>query len=165
MNVRSFAGGCDLWGDVGMEKVEHPAASASRDKPGRERESGHDARRPRSFPQPSLRDGKLEVVGVQGITHLGAAQVGLYSGKRLAQASRVKITNKDSLAVQVDGEPFWFAENGSIDISFQSQALLLERKSAASAKSRPFESALMLHGCDATEPMPSFTDNVAEAHD
>merc|ERR1740139_1690807 len=75
-----------------------------------------------------MQDKLLEVVGIHGSFQLGAAQVGLYRPTRLAQASRIRIKNKETLPVQVDGEPWYFGGNGEIEITWQSQALLLARR-------------------------------------
>ncbi|CAK0908683.1 unnamed protein product [Prorocentrum cordatum] len=73
----------------------------------------------------SKQDRELGVVGAHGILQSGAAQVGLCTATRLAQASRVKITARADLPVEVGGEPSWFPRGMGVD--FRSQALLLAR--------------------------------------
>jgi len=126
LNIGSYGGGCDLWG------------SATRDETLEDSDSDLDSDRsstpPRSLSQlrPSMRDKRMEVVGVHGSIQLGAAHVGLYHATRLAQASRVCITSNEALPAQVDGEPWLFAGNGEIEITWKSQALMLARQAAVS---------------------------------
>eukprot|EP00927_Polykrikos_kofoidii_P054923 TRINITY_DN49265_c0_g1_i1.p1 TRINITY_DN49265_c0_g1~~TRINITY_DN49265_c0_g1_i1.p1 ORF type:complete len:615 (+),score=101.75 TRINITY_DN49265_c0_g1_i1:213-2057(+) len=122
LNIPSFGGGSDLWGsadgeDTSDEDEDEIQAIGS----------GSDgaASFGLSMSKASMRDMRLEVVGVHGSFQLGAAQVGLYSARRLAQASHVKITNNTALPVQVDGEPWLFAKGGEIEITWKSQALML----------------------------------------
>ncbi|CAJ1372141.1 unnamed protein product [Effrenium voratum] len=75
----------------------------------------------------SMQDKLLEVVGVDGALQLGASQVGLYTATQLAQASSVKIINKVTLPMEVDGEPSWLTKDGVIEITHKSQAYVLAR--------------------------------------
>jgi len=122
LNINSFGGGSDLWGFSEESKEEQEEDSEDSDE---EDASDHLARA-----QPRMNDGKLEVVGVQGALQLGAAQVGLSSFVRLAQASHIKITNHKALPIQVDGEPCRFAENGEIEICQRGQAFVSARSVA-----------------------------------
>eukprot|EP00928_Gymnodinium_smaydae_P078635 TRINITY_DN62745_c0_g1_i1.p1 TRINITY_DN62745_c0_g1~~TRINITY_DN62745_c0_g1_i1.p1 ORF type:complete len:553 (-),score=61.26 TRINITY_DN62745_c0_g1_i1:376-1950(-) len=115
LNIASFGGGSDLWGSA--DTVDSDSANES--------ESESFMVRSLTSAKPSMRDRRLEVVGVHGSFQLGAAQVGLYSAKRLAQASRVVIRNHVALPVQVDGEPWLFAKGGEVVLSWKSEALML----------------------------------------
>lgn len=132
LNISSFGGGCDLWGwasddeDDELDEAEENNGDSSPDR------SRSTIQRTLSQARPSMQDGQLEVVGVHGSFQLGAAQVGLYSAVRLAQASRVKITTRAALPVQVDGEPWLFAKGGEIEISWKSQALMLAHTATGS---------------------------------
>lgn len=119
LNISSFGGGSDLWG------------SANENDEGEDSSSEDDTTSPWS--RPSMQDQKLEVVGVHGSMELGAAQVGLYSARRLAQATHVKIINKVALPMQVDGEPWFSAKNGEVEISWKGQALMLARRKVSAA--------------------------------
>lgn len=113
LNIPSFGGGTDLWGQAG--DIDEDADMS---------EESDGSVRSEVFRQ-SMQDGRLEVVGVHGILHLGASRVGLYKAQKLAQASHIKLTNRVALPVEVDGEPFWFARDGEIEIRHRGQALLL----------------------------------------
>jgi diacylglycerol kinase (ATP) len=115
LNIQSFAGGSDLWG----------AGEDSEDEDGLDDERSQD---PQSYTRPNMQDQRLEVVGISSF-RLGAAQVGLSSARRLAQASTVKIYNQASLPVQVDGEPFLMDEGGELEISWKGEAFMLARSS------------------------------------
>lgn len=136
LNIASFGGGCDLWGEASDIDEDSdssdgtPEPSTKGDNDGRR----HRLRRSLSLSQarPSMQDQRLEVVGVHGSFHLGAAQVGLYAATRLAQAHEVKITTKATLPIQVDGEPWLFAKDGEIEVSYKGQALMLARSAASS---------------------------------
>eukprot|EP00930_Biecheleria_cincta_P103522 TRINITY_DN9551_c0_g1_i1.p1 TRINITY_DN9551_c0_g1~~TRINITY_DN9551_c0_g1_i1.p1 ORF type:complete len:552 (-),score=98.82 TRINITY_DN9551_c0_g1_i1:83-1738(-) len=129
LNIPSFGGGTDLWGQA--------HAAHEDDEDGVDSDSSmcmEDSIIPdhlQSLRQ-SKQDGKLEVVGVHGVLQLGASQVGLYKAQRLAQGSCVKLANKVPLPVEVDGEPWWFASDGEIEISLKSQAFVLARNTASS---------------------------------
>merc|ERR1712039_344038 len=47
------------------------------------------------------------------------------SAKRLASAKQVRITNSTAIPVQVEGEPWLFAKDGEVEITWKSQALML----------------------------------------
>jgi len=65
------------------------------------------------FTKPNHWDGMLEVVGVQGVVHLGQIQSGLRSAIRIVQGSHIKIHMSTDVPVQVDGEP-WIQPAGDI---------------------------------------------------
>lgn len=46
------------------------------------------------FSKPNHYDGMLEIVGVNGVVHMGQIQSGLSSAKRIAQGGHVSIVNK-----------------------------------------------------------------------
>jgi len=126
LNIDSFGGGSDLWGNADVSDIDEDAASdISSSDSDDDKKSNHS----KSLSQwrPSMQDRTLEVVGVHGTLQLGAAQVGLYSAKRLASAKKVRITNSTAIPVQVDGEPWLFAKDGEIEITWKSQALMLAR--------------------------------------
>jgi len=130
LNINSFAGGSDLWGSAGTassgeEECEDGSSDDSdEDSEFRELSASGAAL---SEAKQSMQDKRLDVVGVHGSFQLGAAQVGLYSAVRLAQASHIRIISREPVPVEVDGEPWLFARNGEIDISFNSQAFMLAR--------------------------------------
>merc|ERR1711879_704160 len=126
----SFGGGCDLWGSADGDHNGDDSDDGSlcddsdEDSGGRRRPS---LIRTLSMSKQEIHDGLLEVVGVRGSIQLGAAQIGLYTASRLAQAAHVKITTKAALPVQVDGEPWLFAKDGEIDVTWKSHAFMLAR--------------------------------------
>lgn len=128
LNIGSFGGGCDLWGWAADEDEDDEETGEDGDA----ETATSQLTRSLSQVRPSMQDRKLEVVGVHGTLQLGAAQVGLYSAKRLAQAHRIRITNSAALPVEVDGEPWWFANGGEVEITWRSQAFMLARKAAGS---------------------------------
>lgn len=75
----------------------------------------------------SMDDGKLEVLAVYGSFHLGKLTVGLSRATRLAQASRIELTTKEKLPMQIDGEPFR-QEACKIDITWSSRTPMLSPK-------------------------------------
>lgn len=134
LNIPSFSGGTNLWGqdELEVDESEEDDSEEEADKsdasPLKAVSKAPDKRNALRGLRQSKQDKKLEVVGVHGILQLGAAQVGLYSATRLAQASRVKITTRADLPVEVDGEPSWFPRDGEIEIEFRSQAFMLARE-------------------------------------
>eukprot|EP00930_Biecheleria_cincta_P103523 TRINITY_DN9551_c0_g2_i1.p1 TRINITY_DN9551_c0_g2~~TRINITY_DN9551_c0_g2_i1.p1 ORF type:complete len:527 (-),score=74.79 TRINITY_DN9551_c0_g2_i1:184-1764(-) len=129
LNIPSFGGGTDLWGKA---RAAHEDDSDGVDS------DGSICMEDTAIPdhlqslRQSKQDGRLEVVGVHGVLHLGATQLGLCKAQRLAQGSCVKVVNKVPLPVEVDGEPWWFASDGEIEISLKSQASVLARNTASS---------------------------------
>ncbi|XP_065196869.1 diacylglycerol kinase theta-like [Sycon ciliatum] len=78
LNISSWMAGCDAWGSDRDDKFK-PAA---------------------------LNDGMLEVIGVQGVMHLGQIQGNIRGGLRLAQGSSLVLTMASPMPVQIDGEPW-----------------------------------------------------------
>jgi len=58
-----------------------------------------------AFVPPSMDDGLLEVVTVQGVLQLGLAQMSLSGARRLCQCSRLTVRSTDTLPVQVPPPP------------------------------------------------------------
>lgn len=75
----------------------------------------------------SMDDQKLEVLAVYGSFHLGKLTVGLSRATRLAQASRIELTTKEKLPMQIDGEPFR-QDACKIDITWSSKTAMLSPK-------------------------------------
>ena len=78
LNIKSWMAGCDGWGS--------------------ERED--------RFRPPSMNDGLLEIIGVQGVMHLGQIQGGLRGGIRLGQGSVINFRLSTPTPIEIDGEPF-----------------------------------------------------------
>jgi hypothetical protein len=75
----------------------------------------------------SCQDGKLDVISHRGNFNLGQIRVGLGNAQRLCQCTKVKITLKKGVAVQVDGEP-WKQDHGVLTIERQKDpAIMLHR--------------------------------------
>lgn len=140
LNIASFGGGTDLWGpdkkvqedeednDSDSDGSEQSGGSASPTSAGPSRRfSQLSCMNPDVLTRPSMQDKKLEVVGVHSAAHLGAAQVGLYTAERLAQATSVRIETKVEIPVEVDGEPWVFAKDGEVEIAHKSQAFMLQK--------------------------------------
>ena len=87
LNIMSWGSGANIWGPEKDEK----------------------------FTKPNHWDGMLEVVGVQGVVHLGKIQSGLRSAIRIVQGSHIKIHMNCEIPVQVDGEP-WIQPAGDITV-------------------------------------------------
>ncbi|XP_034936028.1 diacylglycerol kinase theta isoform X2 [Chelonus insularis] len=62
--------------------------------------------RDEQFLKPNHFDGKLEIVGVTGVAHLGQIQSGLRNALRIAQGGHIRIFLTSDTPVQVDGEPW-----------------------------------------------------------
>jgi len=107
LNLPSWGGGKDPWGTTKKGK----------------------------FRDPCIDDRKVEVVGFSGVMHMGLIQSGMGKGKRLAQASTVKIINTKAIPVQVDGEP-WLMPPTETVITHHGQASMLfnAKNSRARAK-------------------------------
>lgn len=74
----------------------------------------------------SPHDGLLDVVAVYGTLHLGQMQVGLSKAVRLCQAKSISFRLKETLPMQIDGEP-WLQPPTDVEITFQQQAFMLSR--------------------------------------
>ncbi|XP_068736366.1 diacylglycerol kinase theta-like isoform X2 [Montipora capricornis] len=72
-------------------------------------------------------DGLVEVLGLQGVMHLGQIQSGIRTGIRLAQGAQINIKLKSEIPVQIDGEP-WLQGPGSVIVRpTLTQALMLTK--------------------------------------
>lgn len=140
LNIASFGGGTDLWGpdrnvqeddegnDSDSDGSEQSGGSASPISAGAStRRLSQFSCRPEVSTRPSMQDKKLEVVGVHGAAHIGAAQFGLYTAERLAQGTSVRIETNVEIPVEVDGEPWVFAKDGEVVIAHKSQAFMLQK--------------------------------------
>jgi len=110
LNLASYMGGTDLW-NVG--------------------------RASQKYTTPSISDGKLEIVGVTGVFHMGRIQAKISSGKRIAQGSSIKIITTDAISAQVDGEP-WKQAPCTVTINHLNVVNMLKKAS----KKKPFETAV-----------------------
>ena len=73
-------------------------------------------------------DGLVEVVGLSSSLHVGRIQVNVDEPLRIGQAREVKIVTKETVPVQIDGEP-WQQKPSVITISFRGQCRMLKRVS------------------------------------
>lgn len=128
LNINSYGGGSKLWHDDAESDNEDSDASETDDDDDRSRASSIDSIDTSSthFGPSSPHDGLLDVVAVYGTLHLGQMQVGLSKAVRLCQAKTVSLTLKETLPVQIDGEP-WLQKPSEMDISFLQQAFMLSR--------------------------------------
>jgi diacylglycerol kinase family enzyme len=94
LNIPSYAGGANLWGDDDDDDEADADADADDGKTHR-------------FATPAVGDGLLEVVGVTSSAHMGLISVHLTNAIRLAQCSSIRVEFLDDGGVpfQVDGEP------------------------------------------------------------
>lgn len=133
LNINSYGGGSKLWHDDSDSDSESDASDHDGDSvSGTESDDDDDARYSddgglynRLGPS-SAHDGLLDVVAVYGTLHLGQMQVGLSKAVRLCQAKAVKIRLKDTLPIQIDGEP-WQEAPCELSVSFLQQAFMLSR--------------------------------------
>ncbi|KAH9402749.1 hypothetical protein TYRP_015501 [Tyrophagus putrescentiae] len=80
------------------------------------------------FSKPNHYDGMLEVVGVNGVVHMGQIQSGIRSAVRIAQGGHIKIKIQTEMPVQVDGEP-WVQSPGEVSILKSALKATMLRKS------------------------------------
>ncbi|KAJ8548713.1 hypothetical protein ON010_g10957 [Phytophthora cinnamomi] len=128
LNINSYGGGSKLWhDDAESDNEDSDSASETDDDDDRSRASSIDSVDTNThFGASSPHDGLLDVVAVYGTLHLGQMQVGLSKAVRLCQAKSVSLTLKETLPVQIDGEP-WLQKPSEMDISFLQQAFMLSR--------------------------------------
>ncbi|KAE8897024.1 hypothetical protein PF005_g22429 [Phytophthora fragariae] len=128
LNINSYGGGSKLWhDDAESDNEDSDSASETDDDDDRSRASSIDSVDNNThFGPSSPHDGLLDVVAVYGTLHLGQMQVGLSKAVRLCQAKSVSLTLKETLPVQIDGEP-WLQKPSEMDISFLQQAFMLSR--------------------------------------
>ncbi|POM66704.1 Diacylglycerol Kinase [Phytophthora palmivora] len=128
LNINSYGGGSKLWHDDSeSDNEDSDSASETDDDDDRSRTSSVDSVVTSThFGPSSPHDGLLDVVAVYGTLHLGQMQVGLSKAVRLCQAKSVSLTLKETLPVQIDGEP-WLQNPSEMEISFLQQAFMLSR--------------------------------------
>jgi len=112
LNIMSWGSGANAWGPEKDEK----------------------------FTKPNHWDGMLEVVGVQGVVHLGQIQSGLRAAIRIVQGSHIKIHMNCDVPVQVDGEP-WIQPAGDIVVLRSALKATMLKKSKMKRRNTERESA------------------------
>lgn len=78
-----------------------------------------------NLPEQNISDGLLEVVAIFSSFHIAQLQVGLSKPHIIGQARTVQIKLRDSVAMQVDGEP-WVQQPAEIKVSYVNQASVLK---------------------------------------
>jgi diacylglycerol kinase (ATP) len=98
LNIPSYAGGANLWGDDDEDSNNNNDDDDNDDK---------EDEKPHQFATPAVGDGLLEVVGVTSSAHMGLISVHLTNAIRLAQCSTIRVEFLDDrgMPFQVDGEP------------------------------------------------------------
>lgn len=99
LNISSWGGGKDIWSI------------------GRNAES--------TFPEQSIDDQLIEVVGITSSFHIAQMMVGLSEPYRIGRAKSVRIKIFDQLPMQVDGEP-WIQHPCTIKLDWYNQAKMLK---------------------------------------
>ncbi|KAL0033148.1 hypothetical protein WJX79_005638 [Trebouxia sp. C0005] len=125
LNINSYMGGVDLWA------------------------SGYSSAGSARTGKQSFCDGMLEVVGVYGSWHLGQLQVGLSKARRLCQCSSATITTLETLAMQMDGEP-WLQAPAKLNIELKGQAHMLRRLNSEPLARMAHTVAEVLDHCEHT---------------
>uniref|UniRef100_M4BQ15 Diacylglycerol kinase n=1 Tax=Hyaloperonospora arabidopsidis (strain Emoy2) TaxID=559515 RepID=M4BQ15_HYAAE len=123
LNINSYGGGSKLWHDDAESDIECSDSDSETNDDDRSRTSRVGGTH---FGSSSPHDNLLDIVAVYGTLHLGQMQVGLSKAVRLCQAKAVSLTLKESLPVQIDGEP-WQQSRTTMKISFLQQAFMLSR--------------------------------------
>ncbi|KAG1709048.1 hypothetical protein DVH05_022679 [Phytophthora capsici] len=127
LNINSYGGGSKLWHNDSESDSEDSDSASETDDDDRSRSSSIESLETRNhFGPSSPHDGLLDVVAVYGTLHLGQMQVGLSKAVRLCQAKSVGVTLKETLPVQIDGEP-WLQTPSEMEVSFLQQAFMLSR--------------------------------------
>jgi len=85
------------------------------------------------YSPPRIDDGKMEIVGIRSIAHLGAITMGVGSAVKIAQGSHVVVENKIALAAHVDGEP-WSLIPATTSITFLSKATIMRNSLQPTSK-------------------------------
>ncbi|DAZ98366.1 TPA: hypothetical protein N0F65_000685 [Lagenidium giganteum] len=122
LNINSYGGGSTLWHEDSDDEDDDVEESGEETDDGSVSDEGPSPRMSGSSPH----DGLLDVVAVYGTLHLGQMQVGLSKAVRLCQCKSVKVRLKETLPIQIDGEP-WQQPPSEVEISFHQQAFMLSR--------------------------------------
>lgn len=133
LNIMSWGGGANPWG----------------------------AEKEYRFVKPTHYDGLLEVIGVSGMIHMGQIYSGIRNGIRICQAGHLKITLKNDLPVQVDGEPFIQSPGQITVLKSALRAIMLKktkplkrRKTEATSLGTPTNPSSPPANCSST-PIPN----------
>ncbi len=140
LNIKSYGGGVDLWGDDAGGSVVGGGGGSGKDTLSSSAadllsEPGSGLLPADDFQPASFNDGLLEVLCVASSFQLGAAQVGLARPQRLCQCRTIRIVTRDiPLPVQVDGEPFTMRSNATVRVAFLNQGTMLARSPVPGAR-------------------------------
>eukprot|EP00735_Rhodelphis_limneticus_P013805 TRINITY_DN7761_c0_g1::TRINITY_DN7761_c0_g1_i1::g.8208::m.8208 TRINITY_DN7761_c0_g1::TRINITY_DN7761_c0_g1_i1::g.8208 ORF type:complete len:597 (+),score=138.51,sp/Q39017/DGK1_ARATH/37.98/4e-47,sp/Q39017/DGK1_ARATH/47.37/2e-08,DAGK_acc/PF00609.14/3.9e+03,DAGK_acc/PF00609.14/1.1e-44,DAGK_cat/PF00781.19/0.0013,DAGK_cat/PF00781.19/3.4e-08 TRINITY_DN7761_c0_g1_i1:881-2671(+) len=135
-NIRSNAGGVDLWGDDPLDpSLPILTRSTSSTTNLLSVDSSVEDVDPEVVPKEgkfitgiaAMDDRVLEIVGVWSSLHLGQMQVGLSRAIRLAQARSVVVRVCADTAIQVDGEPWMQKAPAVVRIGHRNQAFMLSK--------------------------------------
>ncbi|KAI9914173.1 hypothetical protein PsorP6_004943 [Peronosclerospora sorghi] len=128
LNINSYGGGAKLWhenSDAESDEAESLSETEEEEDQSETSSSGSRDTRPHFGPSSPF-DGLLDVVAVYGTLHLGQMQVGMSKAVRLCQAKSVRLVLKETLPVQIDGEP-WLQPANEMRISMWKHAFMLSR--------------------------------------
>lgn len=126
LNINSYGGGSKLWHDESDEDSGWENSEEETDG-GSVCDDFFDSKSARcELKSSSPNDGLLDVVAVYGTLHLGQMQVGLSKAVRLCQCRKVEVRVKETLPLQIDGEP-WLQSECLLSVSFHDQAHMLSR--------------------------------------
>lgn len=92
--------------------------------------------RGKTYVSPTIDDGLLEVVAVNGPLQLVGIHANIIRGKRLGQGNEVKITMTKALPAQVDGEP-WSQPPSIINIQLAGKSHMLANSLPTTSSSNP----------------------------
>ena len=106
LNINSYAGGSKLW--------QFP--SKNNDRKGNDKGQMW-------IPQ-SINDGIIEIVGVNGVPHLGQIKAGMANAIPLAQGRKIEIISHSRVPMQLDGEP-WMQSPCKIDLTLAGDVTLM----------------------------------------